>query len=52
MGKSSAIDHVALFLEKNYPCNCDKELDPDCPGEIYEAEALVEIVMEQLAKDD
>lgn len=46
--KETAILKVAKFLEKNYPCSCGA--DPECPGEIYEAEAIVEIVMNESEK--
>jgi len=38
---------VATFLEKNYPCKCGDN-DPDCPGEYYEAQAIVEMIMDDL----
>lgn len=46
--KETAILKVAKFLEMNYPCSCGD--DPECPGSIYEAEAIVEIVMKESAK--
>lgn len=45
INKEIAIAKVARFLEKNYPCSCNN--DPECPGEIYEAEAIVDIVMNE-----
>lgn len=46
--RETAISKVAKFLEMNYPCKCGN--DPECPGEIYEAEAIVEIVMNESTK--
>lgn len=46
--KAETTQKIAVFLEKNYPCKCDN--DPECPGEIYEAEAIMDIVMKDLAK--
>lgn len=48
--REEIIDRVAIFLEKNYPCSCEHN-DPDCVGSIYEAETLVDMVLEDLAKD-
>ena len=46
--KETAISKVAKFLEMNYPCSCGD--DPECPGSIYEAETIVEIVMNESTK--
>lgn len=48
--EEDAVVRVAEFLEKNYPCKCDNN-DPDCPGEYYEAEAIVEMVLNELNKN-
>ena len=48
----SALVPVADFLGKNYPCGCDKgnaaHPDDDCPGEIYEAEEVIRIVLDSI----
>lgn len=46
--RDETIKKIAIFLEKNYPCKCTD--DPECPGEIYEAEAIMDILMNDLAK--
>lgn len=47
--KELIVEKVAVFLERNYPCSCDNN-DPDCPGSIYEAEAIVDMVLADVAK--
>lgn len=52
----SALVPVADFLGKNYPCGCDKgnaaHPDDECPGEIYEAEELIRIVLDKIKPAD
>lgn len=42
---------ILIFLHDNYPCQCGKEDYDQCPGEIEEAEALTQIVVDTIAAD-
>ena len=48
----AALLPVTDFLNKCYPCGCDKNQsshpDDECPGEIYEAEEVIRIVLDSI----
>jgi hypothetical protein len=43
--RTAAVDAVTSYLNLNYPCKCD---DDECPGNAYEAEDVVGIVIRKL----
>lgn len=41
--RKTLLQGVENFLNRNYPCKCPAD-DEQCPGNYYEAEAIVEMV--------
>lgn len=41
MNDDELVQRITAFLDANYPCRCG---DRECPGNYWEAEAIVDIV--------
>jgi hypothetical protein len=45
MSDDRLLRRINRFLDANYPCTCD---DAECPGNVYEAIEIVELVRSYL----